>query len=282
MDIASRFNETGVKLFREGLADESFDMFYASLQVMLRTMGKTTDQIDPYACRLLGLHDAVQRALGKDQLFRERFQVEESLNSQDATMHDDTVNNGLGRHPIPPRSSLRVDCDGLSEASRHRVRVNNPSELDPCLYSQVFLHPGTYQHDVSQYIMSIATDLYNMAVILQQGHVMSRMSNCLERGLVLYSYAGELLWNNLGYTMLMTDRPGGAAVSKLYCAVLNNTGYLLHQMGQYSWSQLFFQRLYQFLELLGPAKDAEEQRERDTFQLNVVVLYCTLTTAAAA
>jgi len=280
MDIASRFNETGVKLFHKGQGDEAFEMFHASLQVMLRTTGKTTAQMDPAACQVLGLHDVVQRALSKDQLLRDRCQLEESLRNQDVQHHNQ--GNSLGQHPVPPLTSMDVDCDGLSNTSLHQLRFANSSEQDPCLYNRVFRHPSTYNHDFQQYVVAIATDLYNMGLVLQRGHVLSRMSNCMERAIVLYSFAGELLWNHLGYTMLITDREGGAGLSKLYCGILNNTGYLLHQIGQFDLSQVFFQRLYQFLELLGPARDNDEQQERDTFQLNVVVLYRTLTTAGAA
>ena len=279
MDIATRFNETGVKLFQSGRGNEAFDLFHASLQVLIRTEGRTSDQIDPQVYRLLGLHEAVQRALSKDKLFRERFNVEESLREGNVVKH---MNIRPDDHPLPPRSSMGVDCDALQTGMAPRNNLRKSSEQDPCLYGQALLLPQHYQHGFSEYIVAIATDLYNMALTLQRGLVMSEMSNCMERALVLYSFAGDLLWNNLGYTMLMTDQTGDAAVAKLYCAVLNNTGYLLHQMGQFEWSQLFFQRLYQFLELLGPANTREEQRERDAFQLNVVVLYRTLTTAGAA
>ena len=274
-------------------------MFHASLQVMLRSTGKTMANMDPVTCQMLSVQDAVHRALGKDQLFRQTHAMEQQQtpmnnNSRSSNLNPSSLSNNNNAECPSLSSSSSSGCRG-SDTIRRSGRLQRPrSRMDqdnPCLYSSVYYIPATYdEYDSHQYVVAVATDLYNLALILHRGQVMHRLSSCLERSLVLYSYAGELLWNHLGYNLLQKPKPqqhrngsnNNAPLSHLYCAILNNTGYLLHQMGHYDWSQLFFQRLYQFLELLGPASEDQERRERDAFQLNVVVLYRTLTGAAAA
>ena len=295
MDLAIRFNETGVELYESGNAPEAFEMFHASLQVMLRSSGKTMADMDPLSCQLLAFQGAIQRALGKDELFRQCHVMEQAPMNISRNLSNSLSDADCGSVST---GCLDSDSSHRSGSERQQRLRSKMDQENPCLYTSAYYIPKNYvQYDSHQYIVAVATDLYNLALILHRGHVVDRLSGCLERSLILYTYAGELLWNHLGYNLLQKPKPpqqahdhnhhryhdaGDASLSHLYCAILNNTGYLLHQMGYYDWSQLFFERLYQFLELLGPASEEQERRERDDFQLNVVVLYKTLTAAAAA
>ncbi|GAX26550.1 hypothetical protein FisN_21Lh016 [Fistulifera solaris] len=120
-----------------------------------------------------------------------------------------------------------------------------------------------------------------MALILQQGFMNHKMNRCLERAMVLYNNAGELLWKNLGMA-LVRSCPMGVSLSTLYCAVLNNTGYLMHQMGRFDYAEIFYYRLNGALEVLEPAESLEEQSDRDALQLNVIVRYGACTAAGSA
>lgn len=269
MDLSRQFNLTGVNLYNEGQGDEAFEMFHASLQIMLRTMGKTTADMGPELFRVLALQSSVQRALS----------LKHFSQGKQKSMLQEVTNKPEPKDYSSPKDEY-TSC--VAPETRQHFNRQRISEQDPCIFKESFALSGSYHYDYRQYVVAVAADLYNMALILQQGYVNNKLSNCYERALVLYSFSGELLWNNLGHDLLRTNLPGGALLARLYCAILNNAGYLLLRMGHFEWARLFSRRLYEFLELLEPAGNAEEQHDRNTFQLNAVLLHRPQSTAAAA
>lgn len=270
MDISSRFNETGVKLYQEGRGSEAFDLFHASIEVQLLTEGRTTASLDPLQCQSLAFFDAIAQALKKD--FYERSNsMQFFLNPPDFT-NDVNVVSPAHSNPTCTPMDTRHPRPSLSKQSSNTE--------DPCLFDKVFEWTAPLCPNYDHYVVALAMDLYNMALILQKGMMNSKMIHCLERSLLLYSYAADLLWKNLG--LVRPFHCGTTPLSTVYCAILNNTGYVLHQMGRFDWSQLFFFRLNKVLEMLGPAESVSEQSDRDAFQLNVIALYGTWASAASA
>lgn len=273
MDISCRFNEAGVKLYQQGRESEAFDLFHASLEVLMLTQGRTTAFLDSFQCQSLALHAAVAQALNMDLNNERNFPAKDcevlpfsthTVDSLEVTGHTMCT---LTDHTLPRNTSPQV----------HRLSRTD----DPCLFDKIFAWKAPACPVYEQYIVYIAMELYNIALILQKGQMNHRMSNCLERALMLYSIAGDLLWKNLG-TALVRPNNWGVPLSMLYCATLNNNGYLMHQMGRFDWAQLFFFRLNTALETIGPAESIAEQHDRDALQLNVIVLYGRSTTAASA
>jgi hypothetical protein len=271
MDIAHRFHETGVKLYQEGRGSEAFDLFYASIEVQLLSQGRTMMSLDLKQCRSLTFHDSIPQALKMDPCERNypsvSLQTPDSF-APDACSSDEvrqmcTMTDGSSRQRSPPNS--------------HRFARTE----DPYIFDKIFRWQAPECPSYDQFVVYLAIDFFNMALILQKGFMNHRMSRCLERAMVLYNYAGELLWRNLGMT-LVRSCPWGVSLSTLYCAVLNNTGYLMHQMGHFDWSELFYYRLHGVLEVLEPAESLEEQSDRDALQLNVLVRYGACTAAGSA
>lgn len=232
-------------------------MFRGAVQAMLHSSGKNMIDMDPLSCHLLVQDESIQRAFGKDSPL--------AL----------TVGGILSLFPIPIGGTLLYPSSSVFPP---RPKSTSPDTEVPYIYSEVFSmellnsHPFCLQFDVATCVV-----LYNMAMVLQRGMVPSSHKS-LERALMLYSLAGRLLWEKIGSICIRCDK----MTSKLYMAILNNTGYLLHELGLFDWSRLFFVRLKEFLSSLAPSLTRDEQKERDEFHLNVILFYRNLTAASAA
>lgn len=270
MDISCHFNETGVKLYQEGRGSEAFDLFHASIEVQLLAQGRMAASLNPVQCQSPEFLNTIAQAFKND--FYERPNPTQQFLSPTCLSHE-----VVSSAPVNQIMYLQ-DSSSPGPPFNHR-----PSWIDdPYVFDKMFSWKAPVCPDQDQYVVSVAMDLYNMALILQKGLMNHKMKHCLERALLLYSYAGELLWKNLGMALMRPCRLGATPLSTVYCAVLNNTGYLLHQMGRFDWSQDFFFRLNKALEMSGPVESASEQKDRDNFQLNVIALYGTWAAAASA
>lgn len=180
-----------------------------------------------------------------------------------------------------PPAATAADATMMMNSTRHR-RIDARRSMDEYVFEwkRVFTVDGLqhYNYRSSVYISILSTSiLFNQAVVLHTGGVpMSRRA--LERALTLYSMAAKQLFDGCPYHLLVADE----YTTTLTCAVLNNTGYLLHQMGEYGGSQLCFGRMNEFLHQLGPAQSIHEKRRRDEFGLNILIFWRPLSGAAAA
>jgi hypothetical protein len=257
MDLATNLNHVGVGLYQNNCGGEAYEMFRGAVQAMLHSSGKNMIDMDPLSCHLLVQDESIQRAFGKDSPL--------AL----------TVGGILSLFPIPIGGTLLYPSSSVFPP---RPKSTSPDTEVPYIYSEVFSmellnsHPFCLQFDVATCVV-----LYNMAMVLQRGMVPSSHKS-LERALMLYSLAGRLLWEKIGSICIRCDK----MTSKLYMAILNNTGYLLHELGLFDWSRLFFVRLKEFLSSLAPSLTRDEQKERDEFHLNVILFYRNLTAASAA
>jgi hypothetical protein len=271
MDIAYQFHETGVKLYKEGRGSEAFDLFYASIEVQMLSLGRTMASLDLKQRQSHAFHESIAQALKMD--LWERSCPSVSLKASDFFAHE-----------ACSFEQVRQMCTTTDLSSR-QVSNPNPHRFakteDPYIFDKIFRWKAPECPHYEHCIVYLAMTFFNMALILQKGFMNHNMRSCLERAMVLYNYAGELLWRNLGMALIRSC-PWGVSLSTLYCAVLNNTGYLMHQMGRYDWSEIFYYRLNGALEVLEPAESLEEQSDRDTLQLNVIVRYGACTAAASA
>jgi hypothetical protein len=264
MELATSLNHLGVGLYHSNRGGDAYDMFRRAVVAML--------DMDPLlsSWHLLVQDEIMRQALGKA--------LPVQLSAYDGTggllsLFPRPTNLGLG---ITPIHMVPV----YTPASTFPPRSKS-SSLDtevPYLYSEVFSmevlnnHPLCLQFDVATSVV-----LYNMALVLQRGMV-PHSHKSLEQALMLYSLAGRLLWEKVGPLHIQCDK----MTSKMYMAIMNNTGYVLHELGLFDWSRLFFVRLKEFLRSLAPSATRAEQKERDEFHLNVIVFYRSATAAPAA
>jgi hypothetical protein len=257
MDLATNLNHIGVGLYQSNHGGEAYEMFRGAVQAMLHSSGKNMIDMDPFSCHLLVQDESIQRAFGKDSPLASSFDCIHSL-----------FPISIGGTVLYPSSSIFPP----------RSKSTSPDTEVPYIYPEVFSmellnsHPYFLQFDVATCIV-----LYNMAMVLQRGMVPSS-DKSLERALMLYSLAGRLLWEKIGSLRIRCDKQ----TSQLYMAILNNTGYLLHELGLCDWSRLFFARLKEFLSSLTPSLTRDEQKERDEFHLNVILFHRDMTAASAA
>jgi hypothetical protein len=277
MNLAARFNDTGVRLYKVGRGDAAYEVFFASVEILLNGMTVADMLLLRAGSRFTS---AFVVALGKDQ----EFQLSQQLQKRTETSATTPVASEAMLLSTNLLAALSLSPHSLIDDLRTDT-YNDAITMEQCpyIYLSAFSVTGTACHyPFHHVVIAVATDLYNMALVLHRGKVMDRSSLCFQRALVLYSSAGELLWYHLGHNGLLQQSAGVGSLAHLYCALLNNTGYLLHQIGDFGWAQLFFLRLSQFLDMLSPPCDNEEQNERDAFQLNVLVLHRPMTGAASA
>lgn len=245
MDLASSYMELGVRLYKENCGADAYELFRGSTQALLNFFGSHVMELDPLSYYVL---------------------VEQILASQ-SDEKDPLLNLS--------RDSL-MSLFSKSPSGKPSRRVS--FEEVPYIYPNVFSFSSVRDHAViHQYDVATCIGLYNMALCLHRGLVPSTRKS-LERALMLYNVAGTLLWERLGSIHIRQNKK----TSKLYMAILNNAGYLLHELGLFDWTRLFFVRLKEFLISLGPSANRDEQKERDEFQLNVILFHGNLTTASAA
>jgi hypothetical protein len=182
----------------------------------------------------------------------------------------------------PTSTSIEPPPASVVTMSTTTRSTNTRRSMDEYVFEwkRVFTVDGlqhyNYQPLVYSSVLS-ASILFNQAVVLHTGGVPTSR-RALERALTLYSMAAKRLFEGCPRHLLMEDE----YTTTLTCAVLNNTGYLLHQMGEYGGSQLCFTRLNEFLHQLGPSQSIHEKRRRDEFGLNILIFWRPLSGAAAA
>jgi hypothetical protein len=180
----------------------------------------------------------------------------------------------------PPSTTSSVTTIQQATAARPCHHPRRSMEEYVFEWKRVFTVDGlqhyNYLPSVYSSVLS-ASILFNQAVILHTGGV-PKSRRALERALTLYSMAAKRLFEGCPRHLLMADE----YTTTLTCAVLNNTGYLLHQMGEYGGSQLCFTRMNEFLHQLGPSQSIHEKRRRDEFGLNILIFWRPLSGAASA
>lgn len=262
MDLAIIFNDAGCRLYQRGRGQEAYELFSGAMQAMHHSCGgKTRTELDSFSRQLLLVDPSVQRAF-------------DHIESSGALLSENPM--GDDEKDEPPSKMMKPE-NGGKEFEHSNVTQSIDSHF---MWTEVFAiqglqylpcGPGVY------FSMAMSIILYNEALMLHRGHVFNSR-RCLERALTFYSMSGRALLENCPRDTLESHN----YTAILCCGILNNTGYLLHQMGDFQASRLCYARMNEFLLRLRPPKSAEEKLQREEFGLNFILFFRSLSTAAAA
>ena len=256
MDLAMKFNETGVLLYRMGRGEDAFDLFSGAMQAMLHSCGgKSKAELDHFARQLLMVDPSVQRAFDKASLAAPAVRFDK---------RDLTLENP----------------NDISESGKQNVQLPCSYPLGPFIFSQVASlneMPKLQCRKNIKYAIAMSTTFYNEALLLHLGQVPTSRK-CLERALTFYSMAGNALLQNCPSDFIASHKLS----SRLYSGILNNKGIILHEMGDFDASRFCFAYLNQFLGMLAAPATEAEKRERKEFALNCLLFDQSFFTASAA
>jgi hypothetical protein len=247
MDLAMTFNEVGCQLYRSGQGEEAYELFSGAMQALHYSCGGIRDDLDPVSQQLLLLDPSIQRAFDRATTSRD-----DTVVNSFAAQEKEKQGNGRQRSPSLDITFIFnevVSMDGLKDL------------------------PSANLH----YAIAISIILYNEALVLHRGQV-KNLSRSLERAVTFYGMASTSLLDNCPWEFIQRHQ----LTSTLCCGILNNMGFLLHQIGDFYASRKCFARLCEVLEALPPPASEGEQRQRQEFELNFLLLSRSLSTAAAA
>jgi hypothetical protein len=262
MDVAIKFNETGCHLYELGRGDEAFELFSGAMQAMNCSQGgKNKHCLDPLAHQLFLIDPSIQR--GFDRLSR-----------SGGVGVDSTV--CCTASPLTSTNSTTIQ----QQMNTKKEQKDFLSHDAPFMCTDI-LRMSQIEHlrcDPEMYFCAVfSIVLYNQALVLHRGQVANSLRS-LERALTFYSLAGRSLLEPAPSGYIQSHK----VLSDLCCAILNNTGYVLHETGDFEYSRLCFMRLRDFLQTLPPTTNEVDRRRREEYELNFVLFYRFLSTAAAA
>lgn len=263
MELALTFNEAGCLLYQSGRGEQAYELFSGAMQALYYSRGSRHEDMDPLGRQLLLVDPSIQRAFDRMTLSGVVIPSTHWCSSDDAAGNAPTI--------FQQRSEERKRGNG-----RPRLR-----SLDiPFIFNEVFSMKMLTEIPcgvLSHYEIAISIVLYNEALILHRGQV-TNTRRSLERALTFYGMAGRSLLEKSPRGFLQRHH----LTSALCCGILNNMGFILHQVGDFASSQLCFTRLSEFLDTLPPPASEKEEDQRGEFELNIILFYQSLSTAAAA
>lgn len=243
MDLAYKFNEAGCSMYQDGEMDVAFDMFCGAMQAL------------HYSCQI------PDRDL--------------TIDSKMMLLTDPSVQRAFDHIGVEPRPIGVAQSDRKTAS---RLIVEEISFVWTRVISIQQLIGTGCQYDQATWFALVKSVVYfNQALILHSGLVQVG-KRALERSLTLYSMALKQLFEFCPKDALQCN----PYAITLTCAVLNNTGYLLYETGEFECSRLCFTRMNQFLTQLGPPMSTEDRKHREEFGLNVLIFWRPLTAAGAA
>lgn len=289
MDLATKFNDIGCAYYQEGCTEHAYDLFSGAMQALHYSAGTSSllDEMDGISHQVRLTSPTFLALLTYFQMLLVDPTIQRAFDRIDNTPNQHLFTTSFdSSHP-----SRRSFNSGVDNNKKHKSTIaaessqlggNSHSGTDECAFQwkRVFSVDGLqcYDFDPAIYASILsASILFNQAIVLHTGGVPSSRRS-FERALTMYSMAAKRLFDTRSTALLMANE----FTMTLTCAVLNNTGYLLHQMGEHDGSKLCFTRLNEFLHQLPPPHSVQEKQRRDEFGLNILILWNPLSGAAAA
>lgn len=125
--------------------------------------------------------------------------------------------------------------------------------------------------------LAMAVAIFNQGLMLHCGEVQGTRRR-LQRALEFYNLADRWYFDVCGQEALAAHDHRNI----VGCAILNNAGFVMYQLGDARASESFFARLSVLLLGLDPPNTEAEQASREELVLNVILFFHTPGTAPAA